>query len=148
MNYIIYNNRTGQIIHGGTVTSVESVLKRVKSGQHEVISFLQKRVSGSENYVVDEQIVPRPELDLPPPAVIDPPRNATDLIPLPTVFLPAGAEPVAVLSGLPEGTAVEARGVPVPVVDGAALMVPADTDLHVAPPFPWRAADVRVVLEP
>lgn len=146
MNFTIYDNQTGQILHSGAAQSVESALARVKTGRHEIIRFVSADPAGS--YVVDEQIVPRPEVKLPPVAIVDPPRHASDLIPLPTVFLEPSAEPVAVLSGLPEGTVVEMRGEPVPVVGGVVSIVPQTTELHVAPPFPWRAADVRVILEP
>lgn len=146
MNFTIYDNRSGQIVHSGAAQSIEAALARVKTGQHEIIRFVS--ANPAESYVVDDQIVPRPALDLPPLAVVDPPRQPTDLIPLPTVFLEPGAEPVVVLSGLPDGTVVEMRGEPVPVVDGTVSILPQTTDLHVAPPFPWRAADVRVILEP
>lgn len=134
MNYAVYDNRTGEIIHSGATADANAApvaLRRVTSGRHEIISFLPTRVSGAESYVVDGAVVERPSLGLPE-----------------TLALPPGAAPVTVLSGLPEGTVVEMRGEPVPVVDGAVSIVPQTTDLHVAPPFPWRAADVRVVLEP
>lgn len=148
MKFLIYNNRTGKLVHGGAAAGLERCLDRVTCGEHDIIRFAD--VSPADFYVVNEEIVPRPALDLPPSAVapFNPPRCADDLIPLPTVFLSPGAEPVAVLAGLPDGTVVEMRGEPVPVVDGVVSIEPQTTDLHVAPPFPWRAADVRVILEP
>ncbi|MBB6306204.1 hypothetical protein [Xanthobacter tagetidis] len=146
MKFIVYDLITGEILHGGSAANVERCLGRVTCGQHEVIRFVD--ANPAEHYVVDDQIVPRPALDLPPVATVSPARCADDLTPLPTVYAPPGDEPVAVLSGLPEGTVVEMRGEPVPVVDGVVSIVPQTTDLHVAPPFPWRSADVRVILEP
>jgi hypothetical protein len=129
VNFSIYDNRSGQVLRTGYVSKWEDVGGQVRAGHEEVLRGV--RIDPQAGYVVDDAEAPRPALDLPS-----------------VVALPPGAEPVAALSGLPEGTVVEMRGEPVPVVDGAALMVPAETDLVVTPPFPWRAAGVRVVLEP
>lgn len=129
MIFTVYDNRTGQVLRTGFVCRWEDVGGQVRAGHEEVLRGVA--IDPHAGYVVDDAEAPRPALDLPA-----------------EVVLPPGAEPVAVLSGLPEGTVVEMRGEPVPVVGGVVSIVPQTTELHVAPPFPWRRADVRVILEP
>ena len=129
MIFTIYDNRNGQVLRTGFVSRWQDVGGQIHAGYEEVLRGVA--IDPRTGYVVDDAEAPRPSLVLPE-----------------EVALPPSAEPLAVLSGLPEGTVVEMRGEPVPVVGGVVSIVPQTTELHVAPPFPWRSADVRVILEP
>lgn len=129
MNFTIYDNRTGQVLRTGFVSKWEDVGGQIRAGYEEVLRGV--KIDPRAGYVVDEVEVARPSLGLPE-----------------QVVLPPGVDPIAVLTGLPDGTVADMRGESVPVVDGTISIVPQSTDLRVAPPFPWRSAEVRVILEP
>ena len=127
MNFIIYDNITGRILRTVESSGMRNAVIQIHSGNEEIF---MGEADQETQYVIDDAIIPRPDLGL------------SD------VTVAPGGDPVEIVSGLPEGTTARAGGQEVPIVDGALRIVPENVVLVISPPFPLRRAVVRVTVEP